>query len=617
MSVEFKYVSEVPAGMVQNLGFRRDCLRMARDVPGMKATLTAMCREDPAFLLSTFGWTKDPRNLDTPVLPFILWDYQVGALGELFDALEASRTGRADVRIKKSRDMGASWLILGMIAHCWLFMDDFSALGTSRTQEYVDQSGNDKAIFQRLDFMIGALPGFLRPRMSRTENRLSNNENGSSIVGEAMTGDVGRGDRRTVVLLDEFAAVKHAADGFRALASTRDTSRLRIFNSTLGDADGAFAQVLKMPMREVVMPWWVHPAKKVGLYRWVPPGRVEVLDPNGYEFPPDYKFDRSGKVSSPWRDEEMILCANKVEIAREIDMDEVAASYNFFERPMIAELVRETSRPPDLVGELLHDRDTGEPGDFIARGDGRLKLWFRPDQEGMVPQGSYGVGADVAAGTGASNTAISVGSGTTGEKMAALVDPNIQPHEAGVYAVALARWFNHAMLIWENPGPGRNFGVAVVKSGYQSSRIYWERNEKVMWGANMGRPIKKSAASLIPGWSPNNTDNRKALYYEYRKALSTRAFVNRDSDALEECLQIVNTASGIVIHGSATGSQDPTGAKDNHGDRPTADALCWKVMQMVKAQRLPPPAPVVRPGSMAWRFEEAEREEREAQEAED
>jgi len=279
--------------------------------------------------------------------------------------------------------------------------------------------------------------------------------------------------------------------------------------------------------------------------------------------------------------------------------------------------VRETSRPPDLVGELLHDRDTGEPGDFTARSDGRLKLWFRPDQEGMVPQGSYGVGADVAAGTGASNTAISVGSGTTGEKMAALVDPNIQPHEAGVYAVALARWFNHAMLVWENPGPGRNFGVAVVKSGYQSSRIYWERNEKVMWGANMGRPIKKSAASLIPGWSPNNTDNRKALYYEYRKALSTRAFVNRDSDALEECLQIVNTASGIVIHGSATGSQDPTGAKDNHGDRPTADALCWKVMQMVKAQRLPPPAPVVRPGSMAWRFEEAEREEREAQEAED
>ena len=44
---------------------------------------------------------------------------------------------------------------------------------------------------------------------------------------------------------------------------------------------------------------------------------------------------------------------------------------------------------------------------------------------------------------------------------------------------------------------------------------------------------------------------------------------------------------------------DPSGARENHGDRPTADALCWKGMRG-KGQQKVTDAEML-PGSLAWR----------------
>jgi len=581
----------VPVDVRKNLAFRRDLAIQCRKEPMLKGTLRRMCSDDILFFVGACLWTEDQRNLDSVIAPFIPWDYQQDAFLGIVEAIEASAAGRSDVRIPKSRDMGATWMVLTAYLWYWRFRRSLNFLVVSRTQEYVDKAGQPKTLFAKLDFMLRTMPGWLVPAFTRTELRLTNDDTDSAITGEATTGDVGRGGRFTSIMLDEFAAVDRA-EGYRALSSTRDASRCRIFNSTIKGPGTAFDDVQKMKgMREIRLPWNLHPEKRKGLYIFPEGGELQRFD--DYKFPDGYEFSIDGKLSSPWRDAEKLQCANSVEIAQEIDMDSVESSYVFFERSMIEGLILETARPFTVRGELKHDRDTGEPGEFVPGPEGRVRLWFSPTADGSPPSSTwYGIGCDVATGTGASNTAITVCAAASGERVADLVDSRIQPHEAGVYAVALARWFrgpdgDGARLVWERPGPGRNFGVAVQRSKYRH-----------VWLEDAQNPDRT-------GWSPNDKDARRSLYYEYRAALNTRRFVNRSEEALRECLQIVNTPKGVVIHTKSGTEIDPTGARDNHGDRPTADALCWMLIQRGAVSIAP--KRVVLHSSLAWRRAEVDR----------
>ena len=602
----FPHLPMVPLDRLENIMWRRRLLVKCRGDGGFRRLLRRMCADDMVFWLSFAGWIIEQRDMDHAEQPFVPWDYQVTHMfGPLCESIEDSRYTRTDTRVKKSRDMGASWGILAVFLWYWLFRDGAQFLVVSRNADYVDAPNEPKCLFWRLMFMLERIPGFLTPRYSKTDMRLFNHETGSAITGEPTTGNVGRGSRCLAMLLDEFAAVDKA-DGYRALSSTRDTTNCRIFASTVGE-HGAFSEVLRMPMREIALPWHLHPKKKVGLYR-ATPASVELIDAE-YRHPEGYEFRMDGKLSSPWRDREYALCANKVEAAREIDMDEAESASTFFETSKIHDHIKRNARAPDMIGELIHNPQTGDPSHFEERHGGRLWLWFRPGSDGRPPSTTnYAVGADVATGTGSSNTAITVGAVQTGEKVACLVDPNIQPHESGVYAVALAKWFEGpdggARLIWESPGPGMNFGIAVQRTGW--ARIWFKGDDRV------GKFRGQRTSLTRPGWSPNDKDARSTVYREYARALNSGEFINRDALSLTECLDIVNDASGIVINYRAGTGTDPSGAKDNHGDRPTADALCWKIMQ--GGQRVVAPAPVVRVGSLAWRMKEHEAARRRAAE---
>ena len=54
--------------------------------------------------------------------------------------------------------------------------------------------------------------------------------------------------------------------------------------------------------------------------------------------------------------------------------------------------------------------------------------------------------------------------------------------------------------------------------------------------------------------------------------------INRSSAAVEECREIIFAQTGWITHSRSLTKMDPSGARENHGDRPTADALLWKAM---------------------------------------
>jgi hypothetical protein len=565
-----EYYDIVPKGEADNLEFRRRMLESSIDNHESQAELWIACSRDLLFYVNTMCWTYDPRK-SNGVLPFITYGFQDDAMMQIHDCIVDGR----DLVIKKSRDMGASWMLLTVFEWFWHFRDGQSFLLVSRNEDYVDKTGNPKALFWKIDFIHKHLPNWMLPPMTRTKLRLTNDENGSTIDGESTTGDVARGDRRTAIGLDEFAAFE-VDSSYRALASTRDATRCRIFNSTPAGSSNAFYDIAHQETFEQLnLHWSLHPEKAEGLY------------------------EQNGRMRSPWYDNECKRCAHAQEIAQELDIDFAGSDYQFFDQKMLTRHIAEFSKPPMKTGDVrIHDESLQVMA-FDSVPNGRLRLWFDPGTTAKVPSdGPYAMGVDIATGTGSSNSVISIGNCKTGEKVAEFVSSKTRPEELGKIAVALARWFadstgKGAYMVWEAPGPGRNFGDVVIESGYRN--FYYKEDDA---------KLKRGSGSRIPGWWPTK-DNKRALYAEYRDALLNGRFLNRSKDALTECREIVYTQNGWIQHSKTNSSMDPSGARENHGDRPTADALLNLAMKQ-KVQKQGTKETVISEGSLAWRRREFE-----------
>jgi len=515
--------------------------------------LREMCARSFTFFANTFLWTLDPRSAKDrkrpSAVPFVLYPFQERDAATIIECIE---TGQ-DVVVSKSRDMGASWLILMVFLWMWLFREDQNFLCASRVKDYVDLNGNPKALFQKLDFALERLPTFLLPKrgkgIGRTFMVLKNEENGSVINGESTTGNLGRGDRRTAMMIDEFAAFE-VQDGYDALASTRDVSPCRIFNSTISRQRGAFDTLLDdLDRRQIRMHWTDHPVKSVGLYR-----------------------DAAGKVRSPWYDAECKRCATQQEIACEIDMDRAAASNSFFPAEEL-NMAAQHCRIPFRVGDVRHD----ELGRFCGWDDtaiGLAEMWIVPDATGEFPRDrDYIVACDVSSGTGSSNSTISVFDESTGEQLLEWASPHIRPDKLAPIACAIGRWFGgrsgEATLVFENMGPGLTFHSACKDVEYR--RYYIRRRED-----QRNTRMTEFVGVFVNG-------NEKVRQWgNFRRMWSEGRMVIRSRKAVEECRNIVYLPTGEIAH-AGTRSVDPSSARANHGDR--ASACCCAAVALASVAR--------------------------------
>ena len=558
-----------PRDIEENLRFRSEVVRFGYQFPDNAAALRKMCIDDPQFFFDAFVWTYDPRRKPSRQ-PFILYDYQREALSTIDSAI-----GTNDLKILKSRDMGASWLLLTTFLWRWLFAPlAESYLLVSRNESYVD--GGSKSLFWKLDYVLDALPGWLTPAYQRNKLRMTNLVTGSSIDGESTTGQVARGDRRTAILLDEFAAFD-LQDGFSVLSSTRDATMCRVFMSTPNGTGNAFHAVAEnKEIQGLKMHWSQHPIKAEGLYE---------LD---------------GKNRSPWYDREVKRCVSSVEVAQELDIDFSASQALFFEPQKISELSHKHVRSPYRVGRM--DEQNGEYV-YVDDPDGPLHLWIHPDGAGDLPRDrEYAIGVDIATGTGASNSAIAIGDRKTGEKVGELAAPNLRPDELARYAVAIARWFRGsnnrgAFMVWEAAGPGRIFGDVVV-SDLNYREVFLRKSE--------GRISKRQSEML--GWYPTR-DTKITLFGNYRNSLYSEKFINRSAEAMKEHREIIYTAGGSIEHSGSHGT-DPSGARMNHGDRVTADALLNLVLGNQTSSESE--SPVENGYSIGWRRRRADDQARKA-----
>lgn len=212
-----------------------------------------------------------------------------------------------------------------------------------------------------------------------------------------------------------------------------------------------------------------------------------------------------------------------------------------------------------------------------------LSLWMHLHDGRPDPFDRFVVGADVGTGTGATNSVACGANVLTGEKVAELVTARLSPELFAERVVGLCKWLNNAYLIWELNGPGSQFAKATLDLGYLN--VYFRQDEQ-----SLSRKVTDK-----PGWSAT-AENKRKLFGAYARALGTGRYVNRSKPALEECRQVVYLPDGKVGNNRTTAILDPSGARENHADRPTADALCCKGLEeqgglKIEPDKAPEPPP--------------------------
>lgn len=607
----------VEKDFVKNIKWRMKALEDGSKDPAAAHALKEQCKKDILFWINTFCFTYDPRTKDKMV-PFITYPYQDEAILTIASAMDEGR----DVVIEKSRDMGASWI--NIIVPTWKmqFHGLSSFLMVSRNEDYVDAPSDPKSLFWKIDFTLEHQPKWLKPsELKRTSMHIGNKDLASVIDGESTTGEVGRGDRRSAIFLDEFASFETKA-GFNALASTRDATRCRIFNSTPKGQGNAFYKMARESSAIIIrMHWSQHPEKNKGLYcstKNEKTGRYELELKSDWKgvvnvrrkgdaqvrsvaFPEDYPFILDGKLRSPWYDNECARAVTQQEIAQELDIDYIGSDFQFFDTAAIAIYKDKYCLAPQAIGNFRIDSNVCKIITFSVDRKGKFRFWELPKEAGRYSDDrKFVMGVDVSAGTGASNSTIAIYDKQTKIKVAEYADPNILPDDFGRFVVAVARFFNNAEIVPDRSGPtGEVLTRRIIAEGYFNVFISKD-------GKRIGSPTENKYGVWL------NPSLRTTILQQYRDAIGRASIINRSVIAMDECLNFICKMDGTIEHSASANATDPSGARSNHGDLTIADALAnYRLSENSNVEIAGEGITPV--GSLAWRMkmERLEKKEKE------
>jgi hypothetical protein len=261
----------------------------------MRERAKEKARDDYVWFINAFVFTFDPRGNTQHHLPFLLYEFQVETAEWIIQRIYKGEDGI----IKKSRDMGITWLYLALIVHQWLFRPGFNALIGSRKEEMVDNFTND-SLFGRIEYIIKRLPGWLQPygfkmNKHRRERRLMNPENENLILGEATNRDFGRQGRYTVIVFDEAAMWEKPTPLNLAWGSASESTPCRLGVSTPNrdNPNNFFYELATKVVKNVkTIPWYVHPKKDQDWYDRLP----ERMTPDEIKYEIDISFEISSSA---------------------------------------------------------------------------------------------------------------------------------------------------------------------------------------------------------------------------------------------------------------------------------------------------------------------------------
>ena len=329
-----------PKTLSENLDRRVQILDEAKDNVHLQNLLYEQCREDITFFFNYFLWTFNPK-VEPNHFPFILYPVQADLIRSYLKEIQSGKGSLTE----KSREVGATYLALGVHLHQFLFEDGFESLVLSMRQEDVDNP-TPSSLFGKIRYMLERLPFWLRPvKYNRRNNSkfltLTNPDNGNSIVGQATTEDAGRSGRKKAVLIDEYASITPRLVRGLEIALNETTNCIQRLSTPKGI--NQFKAIRDRGLCAVHTIHWTRiPPKLDGLYYIDDKGgRFDIKGRDGAEINPYGFFVKpSGRVTkfrvrSIWYDQKCKEYLHARDRAQELDINYLGSGFCRFDSEMI------------------------------------------------------------------------------------------------------------------------------------------------------------------------------------------------------------------------------------------------------------------------------------------
>lgn len=587
------YTSATMKNPLMNMQFRKLCVGLGYESQDAAHELWMLCARDPLFFLNTFAYlleTRDKQDWNTSggygsskVIPLITRGYQDNLILKTIQYL-----GRQDIVIPKSRETGISWMIGGALAAWdWIFHDQTHIGFVSKDLLSANNPDDPDALFSKFEFLLKRLPFWMMSpsdfERNITKNTFKNLKNSSSLTAYAAKADIGRGGRKSWMLMDEFAFFEQG-DDYAALDSTVHVTPCRIFVSTANrdrGMSGAFYDVVSESADKngvmIVIDWKDDPEKRRGLYHGELITGTEtyklVIDDTDFwnEFANDdgmtyrhpllkdqnYPFILDERIRSLYYDHVWNRPGSTPQsVAAELDRNFGGATAQIF-NPQLLQRAIAAAKPVKIGGDILRNPEKPSEWMFMELAVGGLtNLWIALDDAGNPPKGEYVFGADISAGTGGEWSSYSALEGldkVTGEQVFEWRGNRLDPIQFAELAVWVCNWFHGAYLVPECNGP--------------LGQLFINKTTLDLKYGNVFRRIKKNVAyrekTELVGY--NNTDGGIELLKNMESQIRQNRVRPNSVIALNECSRYF-LKGGKLVHSAAESTEDGAGMGKAHGD---------------------------------------------------
>jgi hypothetical protein len=532
-------------------------------------------------------WIYEPRDgitdaLGNPVygaIPFNTWEHQdplIAGLQHYF--------GQRHIVERKSREQGASWMVLAAYCWAWLFRKHGCVLGMgSETMQKADDPARHGSLGWKFDFLLKNLPGWMLPRKWNpdvhrrvTAHTWENPDTGALLYAESATENIGRSDRYTSFFLDEAGFFMKGYDTKAIVNLLATTNQILLISSSNDENTEHFRKLENPgPWLTYTLDWKDNPVHRIGKYT-AKKGKVQQLD--DYEFPPDYEFILDGRVRSVWYDRKWRESGDNAKyMSREYDMDFGGASGKPF-NPATIERYKARCVEPMVRGDLQANPANLKDSSWQTVDRGPISLWV-PVVDGRPPRLRLAVGCDLGGGTGGSGSSNSTAiffDLSTRRQVAEVVRNDMYADHFAEYIYAICAWFGGDLtwpvLNWErNALPGSIFTSKIVELGYPNLYYQAEGDEF--------RPYAKPG--VLPGYhNSNKAETMRPLMI----AMNDDAVEILSLPLILECGEyiFVDGVGGKIEHPKSRTAFDASEAGENHGDRAVGAAIAVRALDARK-----------------------------------
>ena len=542
----FVYSKDITENALQRAKLLTACEQDAQT----RAQVRELFRRDILFAFNLWFWTFDTRT-DSKHLPFITYGFQDEAITKLNDAINLGR----DVFIDKSRDMGATWLVLGTFT--WRFLTQMGEefrVG-SRKEDFVDKVGDMGSLFEKMRYLLNRLPWFLLPQGFDAKRdmpymKMVNKELGSAVIGEATNENFARGDRKKAVLFDEFQTWEKGDEAWR---SASDATPCKIALGTPQGEGNKFAELHRTEevKTKIHLIWYTHPKKASTSVAYMDTLRAEgKLHADQSTAPTGCYVDTTGKIRSEWYDYE-VSRRTREDVSENLDCDYLTSGRPVFDTEKCKSAQNE-SRPPLAVGNLQwlvppHYTESGDCDnqdslevEFVKNQNGLYKIWEYPE-EGY--NDAYCIGADTAEGLEQGDYDAATCISRVGEfpKTVASLREHLRIHEYAEELAKLGTYYNNAVIAVER----NNHGHGVI---LQLQRIYRNLWYKEMFTKGYPTPTDRIGFET--------TQSSKAIIIgTLGKAISLDTYKDPDEGFWSETLTFVENNGVMEAQGKSRGQK--------------------------------------------------------------